>query len=177
VEDDAGYSLHHLLPMARLQSTPFEGYSKLSESSAEDLPIQTSPPAHHCHYRRRVGLLICALAGLALFGADRCTPILTLQSPWTPLVRPDVAQSLTFGAPRNPAYLIEATHGAVASENGVCSQVGVDAMRDGGNAVDAAIASTLCIGVQNMFSWVAPYLTPVNYSVMLAAPVLAEGAL
>ena len=53
---------------------------------------------------------------------------------------------------RNPAYLITAKNGAVATENEVCSNVGVDVLRDGGNAVDAAVASTFCIGVLNMFS-------------------------
>ncbi|CAD6901058.1 unnamed protein product [Tilletia controversa] len=52
-----------------------------------------------------------------------------------------------------PAYLANGNSGAVATENGVCSQVGVDIMREkGGNAVDAAIAATLCIGTLNMFS-------------------------
>ena len=54
----------------------------------------------------------------------------------------------------NPAYLIEATHGAVAAENKRCSDIGVSALKDGGNAVDAAIAATLCTGVVNMFSCV-----------------------
>lgn len=53
---------------------------------------------------------------------------------------------------RNPAYLIKAKNGAVASENVVCSNIGVDVLKDGGNAVDAAIASTFCIGVVNLFS-------------------------
>jgi gamma-glutamyltranspeptidase/glutathione hydrolase/leukotriene-C4 hydrolase len=53
---------------------------------------------------------------------------------------------------RNPSYLIKAKSGAVASENEVCSEIGVDTLKDGGNAVDAAIATTLCIGVTNMFS-------------------------
>ncbi|KAG6883949.1 hypothetical protein C0992_007377, partial [Termitomyces sp. T32_za158] len=52
----------------------------------------------------------------------------------------------------NPAYLIEAEHGAVASENKRCSDVGVQILQDGGNAVDAAIGSTFCAGVVNMFS-------------------------
>ncbi|TFK44674.1 gamma-glutamyltranspeptidase [Crucibulum laeve] len=54
--------------------------------------------------------------------------------------------------PRNPAYLIHAQHGAVASENKLCSDIGVDILKEGGNAVDSAIATTLCIGVVNMFS-------------------------
>ena len=53
---------------------------------------------------------------------------------------------------RNPAYLIKAKSGAVASENILCSEIGVDVMKDGGNAVDAAIATTFCTGVVNMFS-------------------------
>ena len=61
----------------------------------------------------------------------------------------------TNGKHRNPAYLIEADHGAVASENERCSIIGVNAMKDGGNAVDAAISAALCTGVVNMFSQVS----------------------
>jgi hypothetical protein len=53
---------------------------------------------------------------------------------------------------RNPSFLIRAKNGAVASENKRCSDIAVDVLRDGGNAVDAAIASTFCLGVVNMFS-------------------------
>ncbi|KAH9176424.1 gamma-glutamyltranspeptidase [Lactarius sanguifluus] len=53
---------------------------------------------------------------------------------------------------RNPAYLIRAEHGAVASENNLCSNVGVQILKDGGNAVDSGVGTTFCIGVVNMFS-------------------------
>jgi gamma-glutamyltranspeptidase/glutathione hydrolase/leukotriene-C4 hydrolase len=53
---------------------------------------------------------------------------------------------------RNPSYLIRVKHGAVAAENKRCSDIGVDVLKEGGNAVDAAIAATFCIGVVNMFS-------------------------
>lgn len=53
---------------------------------------------------------------------------------------------------RNPAYLIEAEHGAVASENKRCSDIGVTVLKEGGNAVDAAISAVFCVGVVNMFS-------------------------
>jgi len=53
---------------------------------------------------------------------------------------------------RNPAYLIKAKSGAVASENVQCSEIGVGVMKNGGNAVDAAVATTFCVGVLNMFS-------------------------
>ncbi|KAI0030947.1 gamma-glutamyltranspeptidase [Vararia minispora EC-137] len=63
--------------------------------------------------------------------------------------RPGLA---SLSSVRNPAVLVEAKHGAVASENEVCSRIGVDVMKDGGNAVDAAVGTVLCIGVVNMFS-------------------------
>ncbi len=53
---------------------------------------------------------------------------------------------------RNPAYLIHAQNGAVASENKRCSDIGLEVLKDGGNAVDAVIAATFCTGVVNMFS-------------------------
>ncbi|CAG8525070.1 2352_t:CDS:2, partial [Acaulospora colombiana] len=48
--------------------------------------------------------------------------------------------------------LIIANHGAVASELDICSHIGVDVMKEGGSAVDAAIATELCIGSINAFS-------------------------
>ncbi|EHA8590369.1 glutathione hydrolase 1 [Cocos nucifera] len=38
-------------------------------------------------------------------------------------------------------------HGAVATDDGRCSRVGRDILREGGHAVDAAVAAALCLGV------------------------------
>lgn len=52
----------------------------------------------------------------------------------------------------NRKILVHAKHGAVATELDTCSNIGVNILREGGNAVDAAIASGICIGSINMFS-------------------------
>ncbi|KAF7315733.1 Sec7-like domain belongs to guanine nucleotide exchange factors [Mycena indigotica] len=56
------------------------------------------------------------------------------------------------GVTGRPAYLIKARNGAVASENSLCSQIGVEVLKAGGNAVDAAIATTFCVGTVSMYS-------------------------
>ncbi len=43
-------------------------------------------------------------------------------------------------------------NGVVASENKICSDIGVDIMKNGGSAVDSAIASCLCLGTVNFFA-------------------------
>ena len=43
-------------------------------------------------------------------------------------------------------------HAAVAADNAECSKVGRNILRKRGSAVDAAIATTLCVGVINMHS-------------------------
>ncbi|KAL0355961.1 UNVERIFIED_CONTAM: Glutathione hydrolase 3 [Sesamum radiatum] len=40
-----------------------------------------------------------------------------------------------------------ANNGVVATDETECSKIGRDMLRQGGHAVDAAVASTLCIGV------------------------------
>ena len=37
--------------------------------------------------------------------------------------------------------------GAVASENGICSQIGIDLLKAGGNAADALLGVVFCVGV------------------------------
>src|ERR1700704_5837314 len=49
-----------------------------------------------------------------------------------------------LAASREP---VVARHGMVASTSGIASQVGVDVMKKGGNAVDAAVAVALALAV------------------------------
>lgn len=42
---------------------------------------------------------------------------------------------------------IVARQGAVATDDGRCSKIGMDVLRIGGHAVDAAVAAALCLGV------------------------------
>ncbi|KAG0306851.1 hypothetical protein BGZ98_001590 [Dissophora globulifera] len=53
---------------------------------------------------------------------------------------------------RNTPNLIRAKHGAVATEEIHCSEIGVQVLKDGGNAIDATVASCICVGTINMFS-------------------------
>ncbi|KAI9264485.1 gamma-glutamyltransferase [Sporodiniella umbellata] len=51
--------------------------------------------------------------------------------------------------------IITGKQGAVAVELKECSDAGLDILKKGGNAVDSAIASALCIGVVNSFATVS----------------------
>ncbi|CAG8572457.1 223_t:CDS:2 [Diversispora eburnea] len=57
-----------------------------------------------------------------------------------------------FNKENGSSGLIIAKNGAVASEVANCSQFGVDVLKEGGNAVDAAITSMICVGTVNSFS-------------------------
>ncbi|KAH6913849.1 gamma-glutamyltranspeptidase [Coprinopsis sp. MPI-PUGE-AT-0042] len=99
---------------------------------------------------RRVLLAAAALACLSLW--DSLFPLLSPDWEHHTHAYQEFVQYEPPGLSRNPAYLVKAYNGAVASENRLCSEIGVAALKQGGNAVDSAVATTFCIGVVNMYS-------------------------
>ncbi|KAF4624466.1 hypothetical protein G7Y89_g13705 [Cudoniella acicularis] len=56
------------------------------------------------------------------------------------------AFTLAYAHPAHDAKL-----GAVASESSVCSNIGIDVLKEGGNAADALVATQFCVGVIGMY--------------------------
>jgi gamma-glutamyltranspeptidase/glutathione hydrolase len=51
----------------------------------------------------------------------------------------------------SPTPLQEPRLGAVASESSICSQIGINLLKAGGNAADAVVGTTFCVGVIGMY--------------------------
>ena len=49
----------------------------------------------------------------------------------------------------NEDDIVESNEGVVAADDGRCSEVGASFLRQNGHAVDAAVATALCLGVVN----------------------------
>lgn len=58
---------------------------------------------------------------------------------------------LAQSALAKPCHSKDPKLGAVASESSVCSEIGIDILKKGGNAADALVATQFCIGVIGMY--------------------------
>ncbi|KAK4756938.1 hypothetical protein SAY87_007065 [Trapa incisa] len=52
----------------------------------------------------------------------------------------------------NVAEMVESKKGVVAADDGRCSDIGASFLRQGGHAIDAAVATAICLGVVNPMS-------------------------
>ncbi|XP_062090949.1 glutathione hydrolase 3-like [Humulus lupulus] len=52
----------------------------------------------------------------------------------------------------NDDFVIESHEGVVAADVGICSEIGASFLRQNGHAVDAAVATALCLGILNPVS-------------------------
>lgn len=67
------------------------------------------------------------------------------------LMAPLLAYLTSQLALSSPVYHHAPHLGAVASESDICSRVGIDTLKAGGNAADALVSTTLCVGVIGMY--------------------------
>jgi gamma-glutamyltranspeptidase / glutathione hydrolase len=58
----------------------------------------------------------------------------------------------TSGAPRGGRSVTLATHGMVAASHPLAAQIGLDALKSGGNAIDAALATNAALGLMEPMS-------------------------
>ena len=59
---------------------------------------------------------------------------------FTVAANPPAAPPVSYGVEEDVFHPVRATHGMVASVDALATQVGVDSLKQGGNAVDAAVA-------------------------------------
>ncbi|KAI4305980.1 hypothetical protein L6164_029301 [Bauhinia variegata] len=57
------------------------------------------------------------------------------------------AQKYNEGVKANQENIIESEVGVVAADHTICSEIGASTLRQGGHAVDAAVATAICLGV------------------------------
>ena len=59
--------------------------------------------------------------------------------------------SAVSSSPLAPSSEDIPTHGAVASQSDVCTNIGIQLLREGGNAADAQVGTVLCVGTIGMY--------------------------
>ncbi|KAL8380861.1 hypothetical protein RB595_005246 [Gaeumannomyces hyphopodioides] len=75
-------------------------------------------------------------------------PLLAASHSWN---HASASPTYSYQEPVAEAHHSRSSKGAVASESRICSQIGVDLMRRGGNAADAMVGTNLCVGVVSMY--------------------------
>jgi gamma-glutamyltranspeptidase/glutathione hydrolase len=97
--------------------------------------VRGMPPARPSRSALSAAALLAALVALPLSGGAQTAP----PSAGTGVVRYDLVDEIF--------HPVHALHGMVASESFLASQVGVKVLQQGGNAVDAAVATAFALAV------------------------------
>ena len=98
---------------------------------------------------RRCAALLCCVGLLAVPGCNPAPPPVTGQVPGTataPVLerRENVSETWRF---RSDTNAVSAEHGMVVSDAPLATRVGVEVLRSGGSAVDAAVATAFALAV------------------------------
>jgi len=96
-----------------------------------------------------VGSFILLMILMAILAAFISIMVITEENSKSHIITPfspDTANGSSYAPP------LKAKNGAVAADAPECSEVGVEVLKEGGNAVDAAVATCLCQGVVNSFA-------------------------
>ncbi|KAF8242424.1 gamma-glutamyltranspeptidase [Wilcoxina mikolae CBS 423.85] len=125
-------------------SRPLSSRSSRDSDSDDDAKASLLPPPVGTSPRRRHGwrakkASFGSATGLILLAVVVCSTMIWVHSGSDPYID-------------DSELLVTARNGVVSSDVDVCSQIGVDTMKKGGNAVDAAIATAACIGTVNSFA-------------------------
>lgn len=73
--------------------------------------------------------------------------LLTIKILLLSLLLPTTSLHAASGSTKNRREVIFARSGAVATDDGRCSRIGMTVLREGGHAVDASVAAALCLGI------------------------------
>ncbi|KIX00131.1 gamma-glutamyltransferase [Rhinocladiella mackenziei CBS 650.93] len=74
-----------------------------------------------------------------------------LQFAYAAILPPLLNQAAASPLPQTQQQYAPDSLGAVASESSICSEIGLDLLRQGGNAADALVGTVFCVGVIGMY--------------------------
>ena len=137
-------------PSAATETSPLLSFRRHQHHHQQQQHYLTPPSSRKTSKPKSILNSILVLLAIFTFAITTSIVLKNLVGEFDP---PDSPPSSTDPrGRRHPAILATGRKAGVATENQVCSRIGMDVLLEKGTAVDAAVASTLCVGVLNMFS-------------------------